>query len=54
MRSATTDDFIEDLNLTVRELLTRGVSTRSIRLFTTRAIKSGPFVDESLAEGGAA
>jgi hypothetical protein len=40
---AVTEDFVEDLALTVRELLTRGLTPSGIRRIVTRAVKAGPF-----------
>ena len=40
---STTDDFKEELLLTVRELLTRGVTRRSINIVVNRAVRQGAF-----------
>lgn len=45
MRSSTVEDFIEDLTLVVRELLTRGLAPRTIRYHVTKAIKAGSFTE---------
>jgi hypothetical protein len=52
MRIATEHDFRDDLELTVRELLARGTSTRAICGIVSRAIACGPFEveDDDLEE----
>lgn len=45
LRVASTDDFVEDLILTVRELLTQGLKPAGIRRIVTRAVKLGPFTE---------
>jgi hypothetical protein len=46
MRVATERGFREDLVATVRELMARGVTVRSIRRTVTDAVAQGPWSDD--------
>lgn len=45
LRVATTDDHLDELRLVTRELVTRGVSAKSIKEVVAIAIAAGPFRD---------